>query len=59
MLVVGFQIVIWMIILSVRYRAEVVISILVVDRLSASPRAGRKRRGRKSVVPCCHDLKRW
>jgi len=38
-------------------RAEIVIEILVVDRLSAFPGAGRKRR-RRSAAPSCHDLKR-
>jgi hypothetical protein len=45
------------IIVIVRYRAEIVIEILFVDRLSASPGAARKRR-RRSVAPCCHDVKR-
>jgi len=44
-------------IVIVMYRAEIVIEILVVDRSSASPGAGRKRR-RRSVAPSCHDLKR-
>jgi hypothetical protein len=42
---------------NVGYRAEIVIEILVVDRLSASAGAGRKRR-RRSAAPSCHDLKR-
>jgi hypothetical protein len=37
-------------IVIVRYRAEIVIKILVVDRSSASPGAGRKRR-RRSAAP--------
>jgi len=44
-------------IVIVGYRAEIVIEILVVDRSSASPGAGRKRR-RRSAAPSCHDLKR-
>jgi len=44
----------------VRYRAEIVIQMLMVDRSSAFPGAGRKRRGRKrSAAPSCLDLKRW
>jgi len=46
-----------MIIVIVGYRAGIVIEILVVDRSSASPGAGRKRR-RRSVAPSCHDIKR-
>jgi len=56
-LVVGSWIVILTIIVIVGYRAEVVIEILIVDRSSASPGAGWKRR-RRSSAPCCHDLKR-
>jgi len=41
----------------VGYRAEIVVEILVVDRSSASPGAGRKRK-RRSAAPSCHDLKR-
>jgi len=48
-----------MIIVIVGYRAEIVIEILIVDRSSASPGAGRKRRKRSAGgAPSCHDLKR-
>jgi len=47
------------IIVIVGNHAEMVIKILVVDRLPASPCPGRKRRRRRSAVPSCHDLKRW
>jgi hypothetical protein len=46
-----------MIIVIVRYCSEIVIEILVVDRLSASPGAGRKRQ-RRSEVHFGPDLKR-
>jgi len=46
------------IIINVEYRTEIVVDILVVDRSSASPGAGRKRR-RRSVAPSGQDLKRW
>jgi len=42
----------------VRYRAEIVIEILVVDRLPASAGGGRKRRRSRIAAPPCHDLKR-
>jgi hypothetical protein len=45
------------IIVIVRYRAEIVIDILIMDRSSASPCAGRKRR-KRSAAPSCDDLKR-
>jgi len=48
-----------MIIVNVGYRAQIVIEILIVDRLSASPSAVKKRRRRRSAAPSCHDLKRW
>jgi hypothetical protein len=40
-----------------KYRVEMVIETLVVDRLSASASVGSKRM-RRSVAPSCHDLKR-
>jgi hypothetical protein len=56
-LIVGFCNVISTIVVIVGYCAEIVIEILVVDRLSPSPGAGRKRR-KRSVVRSCRDLKR-
>jgi len=47
-----------MIIVIVGYRAGIVIKILVMDRLSASPGAGWKRRKRRSAVASFHDLKK-
>jgi len=44
-----------MIIGIVAYRTEIVIEILVVDRTSASPGAGKKRR-RRSAAPSYHYL---
>jgi len=46
-----------MIILIVGYHAEIVIEIIIVDRLSASSETGRERRRRRRVAPSCHDLK--
>jgi len=48
-----------MIIIIDRYRAEIVIEILVVGRSSASPGTVWKRRRWRSVAPYCHDLRRW
>jgi hypothetical protein len=45
-------------IVIVGYLAEIVIEIFVVDRSSASPGAGRKRK-RRCAAPSCHELKRW
>jgi len=42
----------------VGYRARIVIEILIVDRLSASPGVGMKTRRRRRVAPSHHDLKR-
>jgi len=46
-----------MMIVIVRYRAEIVIEMLIVDKSSGYPGAGRKRR-RRSAATSCHDLKR-
>jgi len=46
------------IIVIVGYQVEIVIEILIVDRLSAPAGAGRKRR-RRSAAPSCHDVERW
>ena len=57
-LVISFWIVIYIIILIVGYLAEIVIEIIVVDWLSASPGAGKMLNERRTVEPLCHDLKR-
>jgi len=57
-LIVRFYIVMSTISEIVGYHAEIVLEILIVDRLSASPGAGRKRRRRRrSVAHSCHDIK--
>jgi len=43
----------------VGYRIDIIIDILVVDRLSSIPSAGRKRMRRQSAAPSCYDLIRW
>ena len=45
------------IIVIVRYHAEIVLEILVMDRSSAASGTGRKMR-RRSTAPACHDLQR-
>jgi len=37
------------------YSAKIIIEILLVDILFASPGAGRKRRRRRSAASLCHD----
>jgi len=46
------------IIVVVGYCAEIVIEILVVHTLSASPGAGRKHRRRRCAAHSCHDEKK-
>jgi len=46
-----------MIVVIVGYCDDIVIEILIFDRSSASPGAGRQRRRRRSPAPLCHDLK--
>jgi len=57
-LILWFWIDISTIIVIVLYCAEIVIETLILDRLSASPGARRKRTRWRSEVPWCHDLKR-
>jgi hypothetical protein len=47
-----------MIIVIVRYWAEIVIEILIVDRYSLYQGAGRTRRRRRSVGHSQHDFKK-
>jgi len=56
-LIIAFRIVLCTMIAIVRYPAEIVIDILVVDRSSPSAGCGSNRRRRRSGVPSCHDLK--
>jgi len=58
-LVIRFWNVIVMIISIGGYHAEIILEILIVDTLSASPCAGRKRRRNRCVAPWCHDIKWW
>jgi len=41
----------------VGYSADIDIEIIIEDRLSTCPGAGRQRRRRRFVAPSCHNLK--
>jgi len=56
-LIVGFEIVISMIVVTVGYCAQMIIEILIMDMSPSSPGAGRKRRKRRSAASSCHDVK--